>query len=56
MVISGSQPVLHFALNVAGDKETMNVTARSKLRRPTPLRRPRLLIARNRAHSRSRPH
>ncbi len=27
MVISGSQPVLHFALNVAGSKETVNVSA-----------------------------
>ena len=26
MVISGSQPVLHFALNIAGAKETVNVT------------------------------
>ena len=27
MVVSGSQPVLHFALNVAGTKETINVSA-----------------------------
>jgi TonB dependent receptor/Carboxypeptidase regulatory-like domain/TonB-dependent Receptor Plug Domain len=27
LVASGSQPVLHFALNVAGTKETVNVTA-----------------------------
>ena len=27
MVVSGSQPVLHFALNVAGAKESINVTA-----------------------------
>jgi outer membrane cobalamin receptor len=27
MVISGSEPVLHFALNVAGTKESINVTA-----------------------------
>jgi len=27
MVVSGSQPVLHFALNVAGTKETVNVSA-----------------------------
>src|SRR5262252_1383936 len=27
MVVSGSNPVLHFALNVAGAKETVNVSA-----------------------------
>ena len=27
LVVSGSQPVLHFALNVAGGKESVNVTA-----------------------------
>jgi hypothetical protein len=27
MVVSGSEPVLHFALNVAGTKETVNVSA-----------------------------
>src|SRR5215469_8221503 len=27
MVVSGSQPVLHFGLNVAGAKESINVTA-----------------------------
>ena len=30
MVVSGSPPVLHFALNVAGSKETVNVSASSE--------------------------
>src|SRR5205085_10179077 len=30
VVISGTQPVLHFALNVAGGRETVNVTATSE--------------------------
>src|SRR5579864_8363500 len=30
IVVSGSEPVLHFALNVAGTKETVNVTATSE--------------------------
>ena len=32
MVTSSSQPVLHFALNVAGSKETVNVSATAKAR------------------------
>src|SRR5215469_10320414 len=45
MVVSGSQPVLHFALNVAGAKESINVTA-SAVTAPTDTSTPTTVVDR----------
>ena len=45
MVVSGSQPVLHFALNVAGGKESINVTA-SEVTAPTDTSTPTTVVDR----------
>ena len=45
VVISGSQPVLHFALNVAGTKETVNVSATSEAA-PIDIATPTTLVSR----------